>query len=85
MEQEAMVMAQQGLASMGLYISIGLVMVGVGLIALGMSSILKTLVTEVSRNPGIKDDLFRFALIGVALVEMLALSGVVAVFILLFK
>ena len=57
-----------------------------GLAGAGLRSglIFASLIISVSRNPNLKDDLFRFAILGFALTEAIALFALMIAFLILF-
>jgi F-type H+-transporting ATPase subunit c len=81
-------METQGLEFIGLglkYIGIGLALLPLGQVGAGIAKIFTTLLSETSRNPGVKSTLFTYSLIGFALVEATALYALVVAFIMLFS
>lgn len=81
MEPEVLTALVQGLK----YIGAGLALIPLGGVGLGIAKIFATLVSESSRNPGMKGQLFTYALIGFALTEATALYALVVAFIILFN
>ncbi len=67
------------------YVAVALCMLPLFAVALGIGNIFSTLITESSRNPGAKNSLFTYALIGFALVEAAGLYALVVAFIILFS
>jgi F0F1-type ATP synthase membrane subunit c/vacuolar-type H+-ATPase subunit K len=62
-----------GLATLGL--------IGAGV---GIGLIFAALINAVSRNPDVKDEVFRFAILGFALTEAIALFALMIAFLVLF-
>ena len=62
-----------GLATLGL--------IGAGV---GIGLIFAALINAVSRNPDVKDEVFRFAILGFALTEAIALFALMIAFLILF-
>jgi len=63
---------------------------GVATIALagagiGIGNVFSSLIVGVARNPNQKDELFRFAILGFALTEAIALFALMIVFLILFS
>lgn len=74
---------------MGMIIEFKMIGGGLATIALsgvgnGIGIIFGNLVTAVSRNPNVSDDLFRYAILGFALTEAIALFTIMIVFLILF-
>jgi F0F1-type ATP synthase membrane subunit c/vacuolar-type H+-ATPase subunit K len=67
------------------YVGVGIAMIPIGAVGLGIAKIFATLISEVSRNPGAKNTLFTYALIGFALTEAAALYVLVVAFMVLFS
>jgi F0F1-type ATP synthase membrane subunit c/vacuolar-type H+-ATPase subunit K len=53
-------------------------------VGVGMGNVFGSLLIAVSRNPNEKDELFRFAILGFALTEAIALFGLRVTFLILF-
>jgi len=51
----------------------------------GVGIVFGSLLLSVSRNPGVKAELFQFAIFGFALTEAVGLLGLMMAFLLLFK
>ena len=51
---------------------------------IGIGLVFSSLILGVSRNPAIKDELFRFAILGFALTEAIALFSLMVAFLILF-
>lgn len=65
-------------------IGAGLSTFGLAGAGIGIGVIFGSLIIGVSRNPGIKDDMFRFAILGFALTEAIALFSLMVAFLILF-
>jgi F-type H+-transporting ATPase subunit c len=65
-------------------IGAGLSTFGLAGAGIGIGFIFGSLLTAFSRNPGIKDDLFKFAILGFALTEAIALFTLMLSFLILF-
>jgi F-type H+-transporting ATPase subunit c len=65
-------------------IGAGLATIGLAGAGIGIGSIFSALVLGISRNPSLKDELFKIAIIGFALTEAIALFALMIAFILLF-
>jgi F-type H+-transporting ATPase subunit c len=65
-------------------IGAGLATFGLAGAGLGIGVIFGSLILGVSRNPNIKDDLFRMAILGFALTEAIALFALMFAFLILF-
>ena len=50
----------------------------------GIGTVFGALVIGTSRNPNLKDELFRFAILGFAFTEAIALFGILVAFLILF-
>ena len=50
----------------------------------GIGTVFGALVIGTSRNPNLKDELFRFAILGFAFTEAIALFGLLVAFLILF-
>jgi F-type H+-transporting ATPase subunit c len=62
----------------------GLATFGLAGAGIGIGTIFGSLLNAISRNPYIKDDLFRFAILGFALTEAIALFALMIAFLVLF-
>lgn len=62
----------------------GLATIGLAGAGVGIGSVFGALVTGTSRNPSLKDELFKIALIGFALTEAIALFALMMAFLILF-
>lgn len=65
-------------------IGAGLSTFGLAGAGVGIGLIFASLIAGVSRNPKIKEDLFRFAILGFALTEAIALFALMIAFLILF-
>lgn len=65
-------------------IGAGLATIGLAGAGVGIGSVFGALVTGTSRNPSLKDELFKIALIGFALTEAIALFALMIAFLILF-
>jgi F-type H+-transporting ATPase subunit c len=66
------------------YIGAGLATIGLAGAGIGIGTVFGALVIGISRNPSLKDELFRMAILGFALTEAIALFALMIVFLLLF-
>ncbi len=65
-------------------IGAGLATFGLAGAGVGIGTIFGALIIGISRNPFLKDDLFRFAILGFALTEAIALFALMIAFLVLF-
>ena len=65
-------------------IGAGLATFGLAGAGLGIGVIFGSLILGISRNPSMKDDLFRMAILGFALTEAIALFALMFAFLILF-
>lgn len=65
-------------------IGAGLATMGLAGAGVGIGTVFGSLVLGISRNPSLKDELFRMAILGFALTEAIALFSLMIVFLLLF-
>lgn len=65
-------------------IGAGLATIGLAGAGAGIGNVFGSLVLAVSRNPNEKDELFRFAILGFALTEAIALFALMMAFLILF-
>jgi F-type H+-transporting ATPase subunit c len=65
-------------------IGAGLATFGLAGAGLGIGVVFGSLIIGISRNPNIKDDLFRMAILGFALTEAIALFALMVTFLILF-
>jgi len=68
----------------GKFIGAGLATIGLAGTGIGIGIIFAALVLGISRNPALKDELFKMAILGFALTEAIALFTLMVVFLLLF-
>jgi len=66
------------------YIGAGLEIIGLAGAGVGIGTVFGALVLGISRNPSLKDELFKMAILGFALTEAIALFALMIVFLLLF-
>jgi F-type H+-transporting ATPase subunit c len=66
------------------YIGAGLATIGLAGAGVGIGTVFGSLVLGISRNPNLKDELFKMAILGFALTEAIALFALMVVFLLLF-
>ncbi|CAM9110899.1 unnamed protein product [Sphacelaria rigidula] len=62
----------------------GLATIGLTGAGVGIGTVFGALVLGVSRNPTLKDELFKFAILGFALTEAIALFALMMAFLILF-
>ena len=62
----------------------GLATMGLAGAGIGIGNVFGSLLTAISRNPSIKDELFKMAILGFALTEAIALFALMIAFLLLF-
>lgn len=65
-------------------IGAGISTIALGGAGVGIGNIFGSLIQGVARNPNEKDELFRFAILGFALTEAIALFALMMAFLLLF-
>lgn len=73
------------LLNAGKKIGAGLSTIGLGGVGIGIGLIFASLITAISRNPEIKDELFRYAILGFALTEAIALFTLMLAFLVLYS
>lgn len=66
------------------FIGAGLATIGLAGAGVGIGTVFGALVLGVSRNPSLRDDLFKLALLGFALTEAIALFSLMMAFLILF-
>ena len=66
------------------YIGAGLATIGLAGAGVGIGTVFGALVLGISRNPSLKDELFKMAILGFALTEAIALFALMIVLLLLF-
>jgi F-type H+-transporting ATPase subunit c len=67
------------------FVGSGLATIGLVGAGAGAGVIFGALITGFSRNPSLKDDLFRYAILGFALTEAVGLLGLMMAFLILFS
>lgn len=65
-------------------IGAGLATIGLAGAGVGIGTVFGALILGISRNPSLKDELFKIAILGFALTEAIALFALLIVFLLLF-
>ena len=63
---------------------IGAGLATMGLAGAGIGTVFGSLLTSIARNPSLKDELFKMAILGFALTEAIALFALMIAFLLLF-
>ena len=66
------------------FVGAGLATIGLAGAGVGIGTVSGALVLGISRNPSLKDEMFRMAILGFALTEAIALFVLMIVFLLLF-
>jgi len=66
------------------FIGAGFSTIGLAGAGIGIGNIFSSLLLGVSRNPSLKDDLFKLAILGFALTEAIALFSLMVGFLILF-
>lgn len=66
------------------YLGAGLATISLAGAALGIGTVFGALLIGISRNPSLKDELFKMAILGFALTEAIALFALMIVFLFLF-
>ena len=66
------------------FVGAGIATIGLAGAGVGIGVVFSALILGISRNPSLKDEMFKFALIGFALTEAIALFVLMIVFLLLF-
>lgn len=66
------------------FIGAGIATVGLAGAGIGIGSVFSSLIAAVSRNPSMKDELFKLAILGFALTEAIALFSLMTSFLILF-
>lgn len=66
------------------FLGAGLATIGLAGAGVGIGAIFSALVLGVSRNPSLRDEMFKLAILGFALTEAIALFILMVVFLLLF-
>lgn len=66
------------------YVGAGIASIGLAGAGVGIGIVFSALILGISRNPSLKDEMFRMAILGFALTEAIALFVLMIVFLLLF-
>ena len=66
------------------FIGAGLASIGLAGAGVGIGTVFGALVIGISRNPSLKDELFKTAILGFALTEAIALFSLMMAFLILF-
>jgi F-type H+-transporting ATPase subunit c len=66
------------------FVGAGLATIGLAGAGVGIGTVFGALVIGVSRNPSLKDELFKLAMLGFALTEAIALFSLMMAFLILF-
>jgi len=66
------------------FVGAGLATIGLAGAGVGIGTVFGALVIRVSRNPSLKDELFKLAILGFALTEAIALFSLMMAFLILF-
>ena len=66
------------------FIGAGLATIGLAGAGVGIGTVFGALVIGISRNPSLKDELFKLAILGFALTEAIALFSLMMAFLILF-
>ena len=66
------------------FVGAGLSTMGLAGAGVGIGMVFASLVLGISRNPSMKDEMFRMAILGSALTEAIALFALMIVFLILF-
>ena len=66
------------------FVGAGLATIGLAGACVGIVTVFGALVLGTSRNPNLKDELFRIAILGFALTEAIALFALLVAFLILF-
>jgi F-type H+-transporting ATPase subunit c len=66
------------------FVGAGLATIGLAGAGVGIGSVFGALVLATSRNPNLKDELFRIAILGFAFTEAIALFALLIAFLILF-
>lgn len=66
------------------FIGAGISTIGLAGAGVGIGSVFSALLAGVSRNPSLKDELFKLAILGFALTEAIALFSLMTAFLILF-
>jgi F-type H+-transporting ATPase subunit c len=66
------------------FLGAGLATIGLAGAGVGIGTVFGALVIGISRNPSLKDELFKMAILGFALTEAIALFSLMMAFLILF-
>jgi len=66
------------------FVGAGLATIGLAGAGVGICTVFGALVIGISRNPSLKDELFKLAILGFALTEAIALFSLMMAFLILF-
>lgn len=66
------------------FIGAGLATIGLAGAGVGIGTVFGALVVGISRNPSLRDELFKLAILGFALTEAIALFSLMMAFLILF-
>lgn len=66
------------------FIGAGLATIGMAGAGVGIGSVFGALILGIARNPSLKDELFKIAMLGFALTEAIALFALMITFLILF-
>jgi F-type H+-transporting ATPase subunit c len=66
------------------FVGAGLATIGLAGAGVGIGTVFGALVLGISRNPNLKDELFRIAILGFAFTEAIALFALLIAFLILF-
>ena len=66
------------------FVGAGIATIGLAGAGVGIGAVFSALILGISRNPSLKDEMFRMAILGFALTEAIALFVLMIVFLLLF-
>ena len=66
------------------FVGAGLATIGLAGAGIGIGTVFGALVLGISRNPSLKDEMFRMAILGFALTEAIALFALMIAFLVLF-
>ena len=66
------------------FIGAGLATIGLAGAGVGIGTVFGALLFSISRNPGLKQELFKLAILGFALTEAIALFSLMMAFLILF-
>jgi len=66
------------------FVGAGIATIGLAGVGVGIGVVFSALILGISRNPSLKDEMFKMAILGFALTEAIALFVLMIVFLLLF-